>query len=45
MTIDHEVRSTRVFRSATDATDGAKAIATLNYWGEILRTEFRKSNH
>jgi hypothetical protein len=25
----------------TDATDDAKAIATLNYWGEILPTKFR----
>ena len=29
----------------TDTTDDAKAIATLNYWGEILRSKFRESNH
>jgi hypothetical protein len=29
----------------TDATDDAKSIATLNYWGEILCTKFRESNH
>lgn len=28
-----------------NATDDAKAIATLNFWGGILRTKFRESNH
>jgi hypothetical protein len=28
----------------TDATDDAKAITTLNYWGEILRNKFCESN-